>query len=333
VIRNSLISLLLLCSVAHGIETEWNGQVTVGAKYNSNVEYLYLVDRLSDDEQPRKEAFFALLNGDVSLSIGEEYLGKIAYSLLSESGLDRPELSRFDQYLAGSFSHLFGEDLLLDCSLVLHHAAERWPVPRQLSIDLFGWVTVLYDLNEHFSPYGSARFGYYHDIDPFGDRRLDYFRGPAGGVEGGWYIYPAADTSYLKTGVGVDLNWLRDEEYDRFTDRTGDVLGVSNKHLRITALVEGAFVDERVTAAVALRYVYQYWLGVDMFRYLDWEKRRIEHTVHLQPEIEYRFLEHYAVRVTGSVMRKLSNIGEHRDDYTDYSFLQFTGAASFSYTF
>jgi len=38
--------LLLFCSVASGVETEWNGQVTVGAKYNSNVEYLYLIDRM-----------------------------------------------------------------------------------------------------------------------------------------------------------------------------------------------------------------------------------------------------------------------------------------------
>jgi len=333
VIRRSLINLFLLLPFSLCAETEWNGSVTAGAKYNSNVEYLYLIDRLSENDLPRKDSFFATLSGDVSLSFGDDYQGRISYSLFSESGLDNPELSRFDQYLGGTFSHVFDEKLLLDCSVIFHHVAERWPIPRQLYLDMFGWVTVMYDHNDHFSSYGTVRAGYYHDIDPFKDGRLDYFRGPSTGLEGGWYIYPAADSSYLKTGGGVDLNWLRDEEYDIYADRRGDVLGVSNKQLRIAVLLEGAVVKEAFTVSAALRYTYQYWLGIDTFRYLDWEKRRIEHTFYIQPEFEYRFLEHYAVRASASIMRKLSNIGEDRNDYTDYSILQFTGAASFSYSF
>jgi hypothetical protein len=333
VIRRSLTSALLLLSSSLWGSAEWNGTITAGAKYNSNVEYLYLIDRLSADDPPRKESFFALLGGDIALSFGDDYQGRISYSLFSESGLDNPELSRFDQYIGGTFSHVFNEKLLFDCSVMLHHVAERWPVPRQLYVDLFGWATVMYDHNDHFSSYATARAGYYHDIDPFKDRRLDYFRGPAAGIEGGWYLYPAADQSYLKTAAGIDLNWFRDEEYDRWTDRSTDVLGVSNKFLRAVVMIEGALVRDSFTVSAALRYTYQYWLGIDMFRYIDWEKRRIEHTIFVQPEFEYRFFDHYAVRATGSVMKKMSNIGENRNDYTDYSMLQFTGAVSFSYSF
>ncbi len=331
-IRRSLISILFFPLLLWG-GTAWDGSLTTGMKYNSNVEYLYLIDRLSDDDPPRKGSFFAVLNGDVAFSFGTEYQGRITYSLMSESGIDHPELSRFDQYLAGTFSHVFNEKFLLDCSVVVHHVAERWPVPRQLYVDLFGWATLMYDHNDYFSSYLTVRTGYYHDIDPFTDRRLDYFRGPSAGVEGGWYVYPAADSSYIKTGGGVDLNWFRDEEYNLYAARRNDVLGVSNKYLRIAVLLEGAFIDDPFTFSTALRYTFQYWLGIDTFRYLDWEKRRLEHTVYLQPEFEYRFLDHYAVRASFSIMKKISNIGENRNDYTDYSIIQFTGAASFSYSF
>lgn len=332
-IRRSLISILFLFVFPLGAATEWNGALTVGANYNSNVEYLYLFDRLNDPEPPRKDGFFATLNGEISLSFGDEYRGKVSYALFSESGLDRPELSRFDQFLGGTFSSVFGEKLLLDISVVFHHAAERWPVPRQLYLDLFGWLSLVYDHDDRFSTYGTARAGYYRDIDPFTDRRFDYFRGPAAGLEGGWYIYPTAGSSYLKTGGGVDLVWLRDEEYDLDPDRQGVVLGVSNKYLSLSGLLEGAYVGETVTLSLALRYTYQYWLGADMFPFGGWEKRRIEHTVLVQPEVEYRFLEHYAVRATAGVMKKMSNIGENKDDYTDYSMLQFTGALLFSVSF
>ncbi len=333
-IRRSLISLLFLFAAAPlGADTAWEGYITVGAKYNSNIEYLYLIDRLSRADPPIKEGFFATLSGDIALVLGEEYQGRISYSLVSESGIDHPELSRFDQYLGGAFSHVFNEKLLLDCSILLHHVAERWPTPRQLYVDLFGWATLLYDHNEYFSSYFTARTGYYHDIDPFTDRRLDYFRGPSAGIEGGWYVYPAADPSYIKTSGGVDLNWFRDEEFDLYADERNDTLGVSNKYLRIVAMLEGAFIYDPFTLSLAVRYTFQYWLGIDTFRYLDWEKRRLEHSVYLLPEFEYRFLERYAVRAGFSIMKKISNIGENKNDYTDYSLVQFTGGASFTFSF
>lgn len=279
---------------------------SVGALFDSNIEHLSIVDFLT---MGKRYGFFFrnTASADYGFGPGDNLIAGL--SLLSETGLDVPEKSRFQETGVLGWHLDLREDLSLDLSLLIHHASENYLRLRNMFLDLFGSADLFWDMSDRHSLYSTTRVGYFIGFD----EEMRYLTGPAIAFEGGYWHYPTEYTDHVKIGLGLEGYFFRPEVLSSCTD----TLTISNRSVKTYAFIEGKVDLAPVFLKASVRYAYFAWLENDRFN--EWSKRRQEHIPSLGAQVLWRITKNFDLALSYTYRHIFSNFGKDPEDYVNYT--------------
>jgi len=326
-------ALILLTFSLHASYFKTEGTLNVSPGWDSNLDYIYLKDKLLYSVTGEKRSRFSgktnrwersdfVLNSGADITFIPSFSErlKFGYLIVSDVYAQNVKYSKTNQNIGVSYNKPFGEEFYLELDFTLNHAmqgfAETLYLAPDFSIDLF------YAVNEFSSLFTEIRFSYYHSLH----EKIAYLEGPSGGIEAGVYIYPLNDNFSIKTSTGFDIYYFRDERII-----LDGVLGVSNQYRAIYGYAEAEWGNEKIVFRNALKYAYMRWIKIDKWE--TWEKRRVDHAFSVFQSIGYIFSDEFEFSFYFSFKKQTSNIGKQYIDYINYTYDKFKLGSSFRYFF
>jgi len=334
-----LISFFLIISAFHSdlIGEGFGGAVGTGIKWNSNIEYYYLTNRLKyielvDGEivrydPPEKSSFF--LGGDASLNYAKKDF-IFDYSLFVDMSPTDNEYSKINQYAEFSYSSKISERFVIDFSLLSHHSAEDFDNIKNLFLDFHFYTNLFYDYTSYLTLFSGIKAGYYKNMSSV----VKYLGGPLGGVELGAYIYPGEGNSYIKFSGGTDFFSFNDETFNvsfclKDDETVIKTLKTHNRYYKISAQSDAVWIaNDTFSFFLKAQYFFVSWLDNDWWSHLDWEKKRKEHSFTFSTSMLFNLNKNLSLKLFYDVKRVWSSFGRDSNDYVNYNQLsRFTGTS------
>ncbi len=319
-----LISFAAICFLSFTL-TALDSRFTLeaGLKYNSNLEYQKLYDRLKDKNLEKKESLFATTNGEAAFRFGEgnEYSGD--YALYSDLSLQYPEYSRLNQYGTFGIMKELNERTQISLLSINHLSLSDYISPETEFFDSYISADLFYDRTSRNSFYLGMKGGYFKNISS----ELRYLEGPAFGFSGGFYLYESDLESYFKAGFLEEVFLFRDEE----CSICNNSLFISNKYNKTALQLEYLKKISKLEVSAAAQYTYLYWLKEDVVG--SWKKRREEHSLDGSLALLYKISGMNSLKSDYSFRKNISTIGQKKNDYTDYNMTQHLFGVSVVCTF
>jgi len=355
----NLIVILFILGGASLSALEPSGAVSTGVKYNSNIEKMYLIDRVItfldknkdittlDDivalKRENVDSLFVALNGDISF-IHKNSL--FSYSVSADVSMENREYSKLNQYAEYGFFYSKSESFSFDISLLGHYAAENFRSFQHLYLDFYLYLNLYYDLNDYFSLFTVLKGAYYKNIDSeysfkndvitLKSKKLDYLNGPVGGVEIGTYVYPSGKKNYLKQSLGADLYLFRNNSYNIIPNEKVDRLlygnvNIKNKYLKMFFKFETVWNSNFLKFIVKAEYSKFIWLERDEWKEIGQNKMRAESIVTISPSLYIPITDFLEISALYEFKFTESNMGESKFDYIDNDNTEHVAALSLTY--
>jgi len=327
----------LLFSVAiYSYETE--ASVYFGAGYDSNLQYINLFEIDPQAEIPQIKSTFLETELDFTANFFEDDLITFEYSLNSNASLNNPEYSLLNHTMSISWNETLNDQTYLTFSAIAHHVMHDYTTLQNLYLDSYLHIYIFHDYSSMLSLYGVLKGGYYDGLID----ALDYFKGPAAGVELGTYIYPETGASFFSFNLGVDLFAFREERiiYSKKLPFLNEphTLDVVNKfwkfYLKPALKLDFTPVNFLISCEYSIIYrMHRDRLSADFIEGDYWEKRRIDHNIEPGLSLLYNLKKSVQLRAYYSLSWNYSNMGREQKDYKDYNYTQHIAGAGVTYLF
>ncbi len=263
---------------------------------------------MNGEDGPQKSTVIPF-SGDIGITFGtdNEWSAKALFDMAAT--LAHPECSRVT--FAGSMSwekELF-EDLLLSIAADLSYETGSFTSfgNRYIRAELSSYME--YGFADNWSLYVSAKAGYWYGLlEP----QLEYLQGPVIKGEAGVIRYFGTDDrNHLRLGLVSGLYLFRDEVYSR-------PVGVSGRYGDLAATVAFSWGLDDFTLMLKAMYGYSRWMNEDNF--IDYYKRRMDHTIAVFPEVWYQLPKNFRLGLQYRFTANFSNMGPDYLDYTEYTY-------------
>ena len=304
------------------------GSLSSGASYDSNVQYLYLLEKVTNSDWKQKDTAFLTTNGDISLYPLQSDSFSIDFALLSSLSLPDPSFSRLNFYTSLYYAPDLTESLSLISMVQLHHLMENYTALEQMYIDVHASLILVWMASESFDIAFETKGAYYHS---FSDR-IPELKGPTVGETISLNYYLGNQGSMISLLTGINYQHFRD--YDSITHCTNSYAIVS-RYLSLPQELKVRFVKEWFSLTILFKYSYLYWLGFDEWIIPDgsFKKRRKDHVVAIVPSISFQLPAEFRINVTYLFDNTLSNMGEYQYDYVDYRVMEHTVKMEIEWSF
>jgi len=323
-----LLIILSLSSSLFGVE--FSGSMVTGGKYKSSTESEYLYDKMKKKNMQiqgvktdkDKSDFYITLDPDINIEYGDM---SFSYSLLSDFSINRAKFSKLNQFFEillppwildkFSFTLTLMPNIYMDDSdlIVDHPGSERGSYLDLIYGNVYLYLTTLYDYSSFFSGYIDIKIGYVKGIH----KKVKFMDGPVSGIEIGGFFYPGSVVDQIKLKGGSDIFIYIDEDFKLCdAERT---LNIKNSYVQTFATVELFWEFHSFAFEFQAQYDYLYWIDRDELIEENWQKRRIDHRVSIQPSFNYFVTKSFEVNTYYNFKRNFSNLGENIKDYTDYN--------------
>jgi len=325
----SVLTIAAIFFAANLYSITLNKSLNIGTKWSSNIDYLTLAKRLSEDSPRRKQLF---INSDLELSLtgGKNENFTFDYSLYSDLAVGTVEFSELNHSAELSFGTKSPSSLQFSTSLTLSHSLMNYDkfISKNISAKLH--ADIFFDFSKSFTAYLVVKGGFYKGVD----EEFEMMTGPAAGFEVGNYLYAASNSDFIKTGGGFNIFLFKDFTQELCRNKSGGTLKVVNSYTETFFTLEGEWYFKNFSLSIVSRYSYLKWLGSDSWN--EWKKRRRDHTIESMPSLKIETGEMQEISIYYSVKKNISTIGEdlsYTEDYTDYNYIEHVAGICLKYFF
>lgn len=322
-----IAALVAVFSSALYAEVNFEGDIALGASYNSNLALISPDDRSTTGMRTSDIASFSL-DLDAFLTLIPAEVFALEYTLFAAVPPHPATVgySFFNHSLAALFSHEF-EEVDISYGVELGHLLIGFNnrlLDPQILFDLFWYA------HDNLSYYLTVAGTYVVSLDG----EYAYLTAPGFRFENGIYIYPVAgNRSFISLGVGERLFFFGEDAFE-----TPDLITVTARRDSAETYVrlKGKYFYEGFGIEASLRYGFVQYMGAD-----EWieggdalySKVRVDHTLRTKATLEYRFTDLFSMQAYYSYLRAFSNIGDEAADYENDDYDQHASGLMFRFVF
>ncbi|MCK5808481.1 hypothetical protein KAH37_05825 [bacterium] len=297
----------------------FSGSLSAGASYDSNVQYLYLLEKVTNPNWEQKKSAFVLTDAELSLSPLKSDVFSIDVAILSSLSLPDPALSQLNFYSALYYSPDLTTSLTIVSFIQLHHLMENYTTPEQMYLDISASISLIWMATEALDFIFETRGAYYHSFS----NRIPELKGPTVGeiVTADYYLGEQGS----KIGLSAGVNYHHFRDYEKI-EHCSNSYSIISRYVGFPVELQLRFRRKVFSANIFLKYSYLYWLGFDEWVIPDgsFKKRRKDHTITLVPSISFYLPTDFRITLSYTFDDTLSNMGAYQYDYVDYRVLEHT---------
>lgn len=265
------------------------------------------------------------------------------YSFLFSLFEPDSSVSTFDHSIDLSYSHEF-ENADINVGFMLHHSTADFTdfTNKYLQPGLY------FDIIHYQNDYAAGFFTIFASLYRSLESDFPYPDGTAFGLELGEYIFPKADKNNLFIGAGERLFILGQYQLQEESDDATlpppppglPKTNVHNQYSETSVRLKGKFYWNKLVLSAELRYKCSYYFDKDKWNLYDrnWNvteslsKKRIDHTIIVNPLIKYEFTENFSMSAFYSYLKNYSSLGSI-DDYTNWNYDRHLAGIAAEYSF
>lgn len=297
----------------------FSGSLSTGASYDSNVQYLYLLEKVTNPNWEQKKSAFVTIDADFSLYPLTSDVFSIDFAVLSSLSLPDPAFSRLNFYSSLYYSPEITNNMTIVSFVQLHHLMENYTTPEQMYLDVSASISLIWMVTNSLDLVFETRGAYYHS---FSDR-IPELKGPTvGGAISADYYFGKQGS---KVGLSTGLNYHHFRDYEEIK-HCANSYSIISRYLGFPVELQLRFRRKIFSANLFLKYSYLYWLGFDEWTIPDgsFKKRRKDNTITLTPSLSFYLPADFRITMSYTFDDTLSNMGAYQYDYVDYRVVEHT---------
>ncbi len=322
-----VLMLFFGCFGLHAARLE--GTLTAGASYDSNPQYLYLLEKVVHPDWEKKQTLFVKTDAEFSLfPIKNRDILSFDFSVLSSTAIPDLSISRLNLYGSVYFAPELSDTWSMITIFRAHHFMEDYNNPEQMYLDVYLSLLFVWfprdDMAFSFATDGS----YFHSFSS----RIPELNGPTVSETLSYSYYLDKEGSEMSLSAGFGYYHFKD--YDEIT-HCDNRYHIVNRYISFPAEFRVRWKKSFFSTGFSFAYSYNYWLDWDYWTIAagPFKKRRKDHTVTAAPFLAFDLPENFVITLRYVLDDTLSNMGSHKNDYVDYRVEEHTVSLEVAWNF
>jgi len=314
-----LIFLFTLLFTLNLLSNTFFADFSIGSKFNSNIQYLYILEKLSAIKQLHKKGLYISNTIDLSWTKNSTSLFLLQYSLMSETYFKELELSEFNHYISATYGKNLNKNTTFDINLQAHQSMENYKSLKPMFFDILLESELFYDFSKTLTYYLNISTTYFSNTS----NKIKELKGPAFSLSNAISYYPSNNETEIKITTGTSIYFFRNYDKIRCLD-CSDFYKITNKYTKLWFTAVSLLDFTKIKIYISSGISYFYWLDKDIWQKTmqKFKKRRRDTLISSQIAIYFTTTKNITTKISYQFNDNISDTGKYKLDYTNYSFLQ-----------